>query len=65
MKLNVDPVRYNNSMHARRFGPDGYGRWKNSLQTRAHFLERCESEEEEIRISKITRSNPTGDLGSC
>ena len=57
-----DPVRYNNSMHAEGL-VDGYGEDGKFSTNKSTSYEDVRVKEEEIRISKITRSNPTGDLG--
>ena len=57
-----DPVRYNNSMHAEGL-VDGYGEDGKFSTNKSTSYEDVRVKEEEIRISKMTRSNPTGDLG--
>ena len=57
-----DPVRYNNSMHAEGL-VDGYAEDGKFSTNKSTSYEDAKVKEEEIRISKITRSNPTGDLG--
>jgi len=57
-----EPVRYNNSMHAEGL-VDGYGEDGKFSTNKSTSYEDVRVKEEEIRISKITRSNPTGDLG--
>jgi len=57
-----NPVRYNNSMHAEGL-VDGYGEDGKFSTNKSESYEDLRIKEEEIRISKTTRSNPTGDLG--
>ena len=57
-----DPVRYNNSMHAEGL-VDGYGEDGKFSTNKSTSYEDVRVKEEEIRISKMTRSNPTGNLG--
>ena len=57
-----DPVRYNNSMHAEGL-VDGYGEDGKFSTNKSTSYEDVRVKEEEIRISKMTRFNPTGDLG--
>lgn len=57
-----DPVRYNNSIHAEGL-VDGYGEDGKFSTNKSTSYEDVRVKEEEIRISKMTRSNPTGDLG--
>ena len=57
-----DPVRYNNSMHAEGL-VDGYGEDGKFFTNKSTSYEDVRVKEEEIRISKMTRSNPTGNLG--
>ena len=57
-----EPVRYNNSMHAEGL-VDGYGEDGKFSTNKSESYEDVKVKEEEIRIAKITRSNPTGDLG--
>ena len=57
-----NPVRYNNSMHVEGL-VDGYGEDGKFSTNKSESYEDVRVKEEEIRISKMTRSNPTGDLG--
>lgn len=57
-----NPVRYNNSMHAEGL-VDGYGEDGKFSTNKSESYEDLSIKKEEIRISKVTRSNPTGDLG--
>lgn len=57
-----NPVRYNNSMHAEGL-VDGYGEDGKFSTNKSESYEDLNIKKEEIRISKITRSNPRGDLG--
>ena len=57
-----NPVRYNNSMHAEGL-VDGYGEDGKFSTNKSESYEDLSIKKEEIRISKTTRSNPTGDLG--
>ena len=57
-----EPVRYNNSMHAEGL-VDGYGEDGKFSTNKSTSYEDVRVKEEEIRISKMTRSNPTGNLG--
>ena len=57
-----NPVRYNNSMHVEGL-VDGYGEDGKFSTNKSTSYEDVRVKEEEIRISKVTRSNPTGDLG--
>ena len=57
-----NPVRYNNSMNVEGL-VDGYGEDGKFSTNKSESYEDVRVKEEEIRISKMTRSNPTGDLG--